>query len=252
MGVLVTSIVGGGCKHTFSEEVRVNTPINSYPIIKRQARIQRKAMKILPGIQIDLLSLLPACITILIQIPNRHTALQIHNRHITLHGGPIQRCGCRLSSLLTALIPRACPNGEALTRAHDAVERVQRGTADQRGLVGDPEVADAVEGVGEDDTPVAQADLEDGAVLGDPGGGDAGVVAAQLEEVAEEGDAGDFGEVLDLWGVRAVEEADGEDEEGEEDEGEGCGGQGFEHGGRISVGRWCFLRSPKCNLFSSS
>ena len=124
------------------------------------------------------------------------------------------------------------------------MERVQRGPADQRGLIGDPEMADAVEGVGEDDSPVAQADLEDGAVLGDPGGGDAGVVAAQLEEVAEERDAGDFGEVLDLRSVGAVEEADGEDEEGEEDEGEGRGGEGFEHGGQtFDARRWVFLRS---------
>jgi len=68
-----------------------------------------------------------------------------------LHGGAVQGCRGGLATALARLIPRGSTNSKALGAGDDAVESVEGWARDEGGLVFDPELADGVEGVGEDD-----------------------------------------------------------------------------------------------------
>ena len=79
---------------------------------------------------------------------------------------------------------------------------------------------DAFERVGEYDAAVAEADLEDWTMLFGQARSDFGMVLTKLEEISEERDAWDFGEVLDLGMISVVEVLDDEEANGEDGEGD--------------------------------
>lgn len=74
---------------TFSQQGLINTSVDPDPVIQGQARIQSKAVEILPRIDVDC-----AFLRIFVHVLYREIAFKINDRHIALYSGFVQsRCG---------------------------------------------------------------------------------------------------------------------------------------------------------------
>lgn len=93
-----------------------------------------------------------AVLTVSDELFNGNSALEINDGHVTLYSGFIQSGCCCLSASLARLVPRRGADRVALRRADDGMESVQRWAGNERGLIGDPQMLDAVKGIREDDS----------------------------------------------------------------------------------------------------
>jgi hypothetical protein len=105
------------------------------------------------------------------------------------------------------------------------MEGVELRTGDQSGLIGDPEVANTVKGIGENDSTVTQANLKDGAVFLGHFHCINRMIVAQLSEVAKDRNAGHFGKTFDFGDIRAIDDLDHSIYDSNEEEGEDLRGE---------------------------
>jgi len=66
-----------------------------------------------------------------------------------LDGWTVQGSGGGLAAVLARFVPWGCANSEALRGGDNSVEGMKSWARDEGGLVGNPEVTDRFEGVGE-------------------------------------------------------------------------------------------------------
>lgn len=116
------------------------------PIVQRETRVQRKPLEVFRRVDVY-----RPVLGIMQQLADALSRLEVDNGHVGLHGGAVQGCRGGFATALARLVPGGGTDGKALGAGYDAVEGVEGWARDEGGLVFDPELADGVEGVGEDD-----------------------------------------------------------------------------------------------------
>ena len=139
--------------YNFSQQLVIDLSVYTYTIIQRQTRIERESLEVRIGIYFRF-----TVVTVGQELFDADSALQVNYWHVGLDGWPIE-CGCGgFAASFTRFIPGRCSNGEALGRRYNGVESVQRGARYQSGLIVDPDMFHAFEGIREHN-PLASVSL---------------------------------------------------------------------------------------------
>lgn len=128
------------------QQLIVDIAFDTESVVESKTGVEGEALEVSLGVDIA-----GAVLAVLEQFLDTGSAFEVDNGHVGLHGRAVQRGGGRLATTLAGFIPGRGTDGEALRGRYDAVEGVEGGTGDQGRLVFDPELADRVEAVGEDD-----------------------------------------------------------------------------------------------------
>lgn len=129
------------------QQLIVHIALDTETVVESKTGVEGEALEV--GLGVDIAG---AVLAVLEQFLDTGGAFEVDNGHVGLHGGTVQRGRGGLATTLAGLIPGRGTDSEALRRGYDAVEGVEGGTGDQSRLLFDPELADRVEAVGEDDT----------------------------------------------------------------------------------------------------
>lgn len=128
------------------EQLALNGPVDPVSVAQREGGIQREPLQV--GTRIEGLG---SALAVFEQMLDAVGGLEVEDGHVRLRGWPVERRGSGLAPALAGFIPGGGADGEALGGGDDGVKGVEFGTGNERGLVGDPEMADCVERVDKDD-----------------------------------------------------------------------------------------------------
>lgn len=128
----------------FVQQLIVHIALDTEPVVEGETGVEGETLEV--GFGVDIAG---TVLAVLEQLLDTRGAFEVDDGHVGLHGGAVQCGRSGLATTLAGFIPGRGTDGEALRGGYDAVESVEGGTRDEGGLVFDPELADRVEAVGE-------------------------------------------------------------------------------------------------------
>ena len=205
----------------FLQQLVIDVAFDAEAVVKCQTGVEGKPLEVRGRVHVQ-----GAVLAVAVQFLDAGVGLKVDDGHIGLCRRSIQGRGSGLATSLAGFIPRRSADGEALGAGDDAVESVEGRSRDQGRLILNPQLTHRVEAVGKYDALsgvqstyvrftlsgasylISHAHLEDRAELLRPLARDHRVLVSELQQVAEEGHAGDFRQPLDLGYICTVEVAD--------------------------------------------